>query len=279
MKKGVRISLWVVALLLALIAANALDCRVKVEHYNIKSEKISHPIRISFITDLHSSNYGVGEERIVELIKSFSPNLVMLGGDIFDYDMPVEDVSLFLDSLAKNYPTFFVVGNHEVKSELGLDTIKTIVRNSGCRLLENEIVPFEIDGDTLHICGIKDADEMRRWRAVFEVMDSLATALDSSAYNIMLFHRPEIIERYMSYPYDLVLLGHYHGGHARLPWSSEGLYAPDQSASRKYTGGLYTFGNRYAVVNRGLAKVRRSFKVPRVYIRPEIVNITIEPER
>lgn len=88
----------------------------------------------------------------------------------------------------------------------------------------------------------------------------------------MLSHRPERIESYKKYNFDLVLSGHAHGGQVRIPFLLNGLYAPNQGLFPKYAGGLYTHNNLNHVVSRGLSY---NPKLPRIFNPPEIVIVEL----
>jgi predicted MPP superfamily phosphohydrolase len=90
---------------------------------------------------------------------------------------------------------------------------------------------------------------------------------------VLLAHRPEYIDSYLDYDFDLILSGHAHGGQWRIPLLINGLYAPNQGWFPKYAGGRYELGNSTFIVSRGLAK--ESVRVPRIFNPPELVVIDI----
>ena len=92
-------------------------------------------------------------------------------------------------------------------------------------------------------------------------------------YTILLSHRPEWIETYQKYAFDLVLCGHAHGGQWRTPFLLNGLYAPHQGLFPKYAGGRYDYATGTMIVSRGLA--RESTPVPRIFNRPELVVVEL----
>ena len=271
---------WIIRIILVAFLAfviSGLDCRLKVTRYEIESVKLSSDLRIVLISDLHSCYYGKGESRLIQQIDKFHPDLIFLIGDIYDDERPMDITTEFFNDIGKRYSCWYVVGNHEVKSG-NLDTIKTMVTNSGASVLENGKAIVTAGQDTVNLCGVPDVTELLSWNSVLAAVDSLAKTCDSTRYTILLHHRPELIETFMESPYDMVTAGHYHGGQFRLPWMKEGIYAPDHTGSLKYTGGLYPFGNdRYAVVSRGLS--RESTRVPRFFNRPELVFVTVHPKK
>ena len=93
----------------------------------------------------------------------------------------------------------------------------------------------------MNLCGL------REYRTAEECAAALAAAfpaLSPDAYNILLAHRPDYIDLYRQYPFDLVLSGHTHGGQVRIPLLVNGLFAPDQGWFPQYAGGLYEVGRR-----------------------------------
>ena len=94
---------------------------------------------------------------------------------------------------------------------------------------------------------------------------------DENGYTILLSHRPELFDTYVSCGVDLVLSGHAHGGQFRLPLIG-GLVAPNQGLFPKYDAGLYTDGGTNMVVSRGLGN---SIIPIRFNNRPEIVLVEL----
>lgn len=99
--------------------------------------------------------------------------------------------------------------------------------------------------------------------------------MPKDSFNILLAHRPEYIEEYGQYPFDLVLSGHAHGGQWRIPYLMNGLIAPNQGWFPKYAGGLYRHGDMTEIVGRGLLLDWK----PRLFNPPEIVVVDIESQR
>lgn len=273
--KTLRTIIRIILLAFLIFVVSGLDCRIKVRKYTVTSSKLTSPLKIVLITDLHSCYYGKGESRIIKQIDKFSPDLIMLGGDIYDDVKPMDITQEFLCDIGPRYRCYYVTGNHEVKSG-NLDSIKNLVSLSGVRLLDMETATFAHGKDSINICGWPDVTEHTTWRIVLDGVDSLARNCNRNFYTILLHHRPEFVETFMEHGFDLLTAGHYHGGQFRLPWMREGVYAPDHTAETKYTGGLYDFQGRYAIISRGLA--RESTRIPRFYIRPELIEITVLPD-
>ena len=274
--KTFRTIIRIILIAFLLFLASGLDCRMKVRHYTISSDKVTQPLKITFITDFHSCRYGKGGKRVVRQVDKFNPDLVLLGGDIFDDILPMDRATELLNNIGPRYRCYYTSGNHEVKSG-NLDSMKRIVLAANIKILDRQIDTIVNGKDSINLCGIPDVTEFIMWDHLLVSVDSLSEKANHKFYTIFLNHRPEYVERFVTVSgYDLVLAGHYHGGQFRLPWQREGLYAPDHCAPTKYTGGLYNFGSRNIIVNRGLA--RESTRIPRFFNRPELVNITIVPQ-
>ena len=177
--KTLRITIRIILLAFLVFLACGLDCKMKVRHYEIESSKLTSDLKIVIVSDLHSCYYGKGERRIIKQIDKFHPDLIFLIGDIYDDERPMDITTEFFNNIAKRYSCWYVVGNHEVKSG-NLDTIKTMVKNSGTRLLEGERTRVKVREDTINLCGVQDVTEMLTWSKVRNAVDSLAKACDTA---------------------------------------------------------------------------------------------------
>ena len=272
--KTLRIIIRTILIIFILFLASGLDCRMKVRHYTISSDKVTQPLKITFITDFHSCKYGKGGKRVIKKIDKYNPDLILLGGDIYDDILPMDRATELLNNIGPRYRCYYTSGNHEVKSG-NLDTIKKMVIAANVKILDCQRDTIVNGKDSINLCGVPDVTELIVWEYLNKAVDSLAKNSNPNFYTILLNHRPEFVEKYLQSGYDLVLAGHYHGGQFRLPWQREGMYAPDHVAETKYTGGLYPHGNQNIIVNRGLS--RESTRIPRFFNRPELVHITIVP--
>ncbi len=118
---------------------------------------------------------------------------------------------------------------------------------------------------------VKDASGSDKYvvEAVASQLDSFEN--DSDGYRILLSHRPELFDAYISAGMDLVFTGHAHGGQIRLPFLG-GLVAPNQGFFLKYDAGLFTQGQMNMIVSRG---VGNSIIPVRVLNRPEVAVVQL----
>ena len=256
---------------------------LRIVRYEVKAEGLSRPIRIALVTDLHACAYGRDQRKLLDAVEEQAPDILLLGGDIFDDKLPDEKAAVFLREIGGKYPCFYVTGNHEYWSgEAGFKEKMAELEACGVRRLRGEAVSLDAGG-TVKLCGVDDPDAWGSGRGYTEYKDGsfreqlrqAAAQAEDARYTILLTHRPEQPELYTLLGFDLVLAGHAHGGQWRIPGVLNGLYAPDQGLFPRYAGGRYELDGTVMIVSRGLA--RESTRVPRFYNRPELVMIELKP--
>lgn len=249
-----------------------LDTRLVVRRYSIESKKLNEVVRIVFLSDLHSCEYGKGQGRLLELVAEQQPDMILLGGDWVDDDFghqPPERAYEAARAMAEMCPTYYVSGNHEVWSGYG-ETLKTAVAGCGVTVLTGSGVRF---GNEIQVFGIDDpAIGEENWNTQ---MDKGRELLEEGLFTVLLTHRPERAEEYNGF--DLILAGHAHGGQWRLPGVINGLFAPNQGWLPMYAGGKYELEESVMIVGRGLSQ--KNTRVPRFYNRPEVVVVELVPAK
>lgn len=265
----------IIGITLGLLLIVSCDMRLKTVKYEVCSDKIEKKVRVALVTDLHGCNYGKNQKYLIEAIEKESPDVVLLGGDIFDDNVPYKNSTTTIKQLAEKYPCYYVTGNHEYWSN-DIDTILDIVEECGVTYLSSACEILEIQGQKVNICGVNDPDVLEYTEdgvPIKSQLETVAGMVDEEIFTILLSHRPELTELYQKHSFDLVLNGHAHGGQWRIPGILNGLYAPHQGIFPKYAGGRYDFEEQTQIVSRGLA--RESTLAPRIFNRPEIVFIDI----
>ena len=268
-KKHLRVLLPAAAAIAA--AAAALNTRLTVRHYAVESDKLTGPVRLVLLTDLHACAYGAGQRELLDAVERQHPDLVLLGGDILDDDpaLPEENAWTVIETLGRSYPTFYVTGNHEFWSGR-VEAIKARIADSGVTVLEGEGQTVLFRGQPLSISGVDDpAAGAEIWQA------QLARAAQGAGegFSLLLTHRPERTSAYEGRGFDLILAGHAHGGQWRIPLLLNGLLAPNQGFFPAFAGGRYELGETTLIVSRGLA--RESTRVPRIFNPPELVVVEL----
>ncbi|MBE5947668.1 MAG: metallophosphoesterase [Lachnospiraceae bacterium] len=254
----------------------ACDMRLKTVVYIIESDKVSNTVTFALITDLHSDKYGKGQKTLLNAVDEQSPDIVLLGGDIFDDEKSYDNAETTIKYLAEKYPCYYVTGNHEYWSK-DIDNILDIVESYGAVVLSGDCDTITINGESINICGVDDPAVVKytkHGKGIERQMKESLKGVDTENYTILLSHRPELIDTYKEYDFDLVLSGHAHGGQWRIPGLINGIYVPNQGLFPQYAGGRYDYDTGTLIVSRGLA--RESTPIPRVFNRPELVIVKVK---
>ena len=232
--------------------------------------------RIAQISDMHNAEFGEDNVLLLQMLSGSNPDIIVITGDLVDSGRTDIDIALaFAGEAVKIAPTYYVTGNHEVAISR-YDVLKSGLETSGVIVLEDEAVSLEYHGKNIILIGLSDPDATIKGDLFGEVPAMVSTKLrnlmdGNSGYTILLSHRPELFETYVSSGVDLVLSGHAHGGQFRLPFVG-GLIAPNQGLFPKYDAGLYTGGDTNMVVSRGIGN---SIIPIRFHNRPEIVVVEL----
>lgn len=279
MKKIIKhlISIFVIIIAFIILFIVATDNRLKIRTYTEKTSKVTENVRLLLITDLHSTLYGENQSELIFAIDEIKPDIVLLGGDIYDDVRDNENSRILLRDIVNKYPCYYVSGNHEYWS-YNISEIKDEIRSLGVTVLEGEGENISVNNQNILLCGVDDPDcsiaEYGEGRDWYKELYGCNNIVSENQYSILLSHRPERAEDYKSTSFDLILSGHAHGGQFRIPFVLNGLYAPHQGFFPEYAGGEYDLGRNKMIVSRGLMITY----IPRIFNPPEIVVVDIESE-
>lgn len=232
----------------------------------LKSKKIRGRYKAIFVADYHSNP----ADDINDIIKSESEDadFIFLGGDIVDDKAENFKVEELFSAIGER-KIFYVLGNHEVRRKDLSDLINYFKNNS--TYFTRKTSPVSISN--FDIYGIDDVtvneNDFNYSLLYFK------EKLDMKKFNILLVHRPEYFEKYLDAGFDLVLTGHAHGGHARLPFIGA-IVAPGQGIFPSFQYGLYTRDKQNMFLTSGASK--KKYLVPRFFNKPEVVIINLMEE-
>lgn len=253
-------------------------------YYEISTEKIDSRIRIVQLTDLHNSEFGKENEKLVDLIAEQSPDLILLTGDLVkrsEKDTMV--VTNLLRKLKEIAPVYVSLGNHEVEYEENYGgNLTELYEAAGAFVLDKEYMDIDVKGQQLRLGGIYGYCLPEKYLATKEADAEecafLSEFQDTSAYKILMCHMPVcwmINGSLDEWDVDCVFAGHVHGGQVVLPYLG-GLYGPDLGWFPGRLSGLFYSAEEESVLvlSRGLGS---NGWVPRWNNVPEIVVTDIVP--
>lgn len=263
-----------------LLSAYALT----VAKYKLECAGIEAPIRIVQLSDLHNSQFGDGNSRLVEKVRLQEPDVIFLTGDLLTQSEEGHEIAVHLISeLSQIAPVYASLGNHEVVYQAMNDVdIAKVYVDAGSTVLEKTYLDLEINGQPIRLGGIYGYCLPEKYVAGREDRQRDTNYLkdfqNTESFTILLAHNPTcwlINGSLDAWDVDCVFAGHTHGGQVRIPFGG-GLYGPGLSWFPGELEGLYYSqdGSKTLVLSRGLGS---STSVPRLNNIPEIVVVDLVP--
>jgi len=252
---------------------------IVITKYNFSSKKITSDFEgftIAQISDLHNKLFGNDQAKILNKLKSISPDIIVVTGDLIDRRKYNLDIAMtFISGAVKIAPVYYVSGNHEAWSG-NFPLIKKRLVEAGVNVLDDIAVELTKGKTSINIVGLSDTDFLTsdyiEGTNTSKTIEQLKQWSMGKNFKILLSHRPELFYLYSENSMDLVFTGHAHGGQIRIPFIG-GLIAPDQGIFPKYSSGSYSKDSTTMFVSRGLGN---SIFPVRVFNRPEIVVVTLK---
>lgn len=186
----------------------------KVERLSMELEKLSAPLKIVQLSDVHIGGL-MDEERvakIVFLVNQTQPDIIAITGDLVDTSLANAESSLaLLKALRAKYGVYYVLGNHEYIHDV--QDMLEYLPSLGIQVLLNENLPIGTP-PLINLAGSADlmGDRLGFLRPDFE--KTLAN-LNPNLPTILLTHQPKVINilpKSLLAKADLLLTGHTHGG-------------------------------------------------------------------
>ena len=201
LSKNTKIKIILASVFLLLFALFAViligNFTIKITRHQNESNKITEPLRIALISDLHQKSALDFEERIAEKIEKESPDLIF------------NNLNSLIRSLKAIAPVYFSLGNHE-RFNSKIEDICHTVEYAGGILLDSEYTNVTIKGNKLCIGGLS---YYRSWDEESNAFLKRFCTASDDVYTILLCHHPEFyLWGIKDYDIDLTLSGHTHGG-------------------------------------------------------------------
>ncbi|MBL0316647.1 MAG: metallophosphoesterase [Flavobacteriales bacterium] len=243
-------------------------------------------MRIVQISDMHLGSFRENFDDVqpgFDLINSLDADYIFFTGDMVNnYSDEAEPWIDRLKGLNARFGKFSILGNHdygdyamgdqpELKKK-SQDRLFEIHGESGFRLLRNENVRLEKDGQSIALLGSEN------WGVGFHKNGDLNKTMEGvhdDDFKILLSHDPthwqeEVVGKRKIH---LTLSGHTHGAQMGLELPQFGIKFSPVSLRYKRWGGLYTENDQYIYINRGFGFL--AFP-GRVGMAPEITLIELK---
>lgn len=257
-----------------LCVLKGFDNRLEVTHYNIKHPDIPKEFdgfKIVQLSDYHAESLP----GLADAVRCEAPDIIVTTGDmVHDKHSYTPGVRLY-EQLSEIAPVYAVTGNHDVW-RADYSDYEDELTALGVKTLHDERVILDKNDAHISLSGIDDPFSLDGTKLSNTINKSLSALGTYDGYDILLFHRANMLDLLKNRGFDLILAGHMHGGQFRLPGIG-GLVAPKSSWTStssaffpKYFGGFYHSFNTDMIVNRGLGN---PMIIPRLFNRPEIVVV------
>lgn len=259
---------------------------LRVDTVELAVEGIDERIRIGVLADLQTTAIGDYERDAVERLLGFRPDIVVLPGDLYQFDADLLDerapqFTQLIGRIVDDVPLVYLVsGNTDTVAGL-----RQITGGTGARVLDNEIDTFELKGVLVSIGGTTlfgdDAAARRMAKQLAgdepagggKTSDGHAgdgqTEGGRAEVRILLGHKPDAIELVRTTPVDLLVAGHTHGGQVSLP-----VFGPPLTLSKVprhvAAGGLAELDGTPVYVSTGVGRERGNAPQLRLGVRPSI---------
>ncbi len=171
-------------------------------------------LRILHISDLHLRHYIKlpDLEEILLAAEKFTPDLVVITGDIADDLSMLGDALKLTDQLGAPLGAYASLGNHEYFR--GVQQVRRIADTTPVPLLVDTGLMLPTGRGDVYLGAIDDPRRMREIDVNFfrAAVDRAMQNHTGDAFSIVMSHRPDALDAAAEAGVDLTLAGHTHGG-------------------------------------------------------------------
>lgn len=242
-------------------------------------------IKIAHISDIHAGSFTEKEavKKGVQKIMDQKPDLILFTGDLVNNRADeMDDYIEVFKELKAPHGVYSVLGNHDYgdysqwnspeEKKLNLEKLKHTHSELGWRLLMDENIIINREGDNIALIGVQNISGKSRFKSYGDLTKAY-NGLEKSQFKILLSHDPshwdsEVRKNYSDI--DLMLSGHTHGMQfgVEIPGFK---WSPVQYVYKQWAG-LYKEDKQKLYVNRGFGFIGYP---GRVGILPEISIIEL----
>lgn len=297
-KKGDHVRLLTnTGLIIMIVILSIIGLSTFYGRFNFKTEEVTIKIKglngdldglkIVQLSDLHLPcfyNHKKLLQKVMDEVNSFKPDLILNTGDFIDYGWrEFERDDTILSKARSKYGNYAILGNHDIGTydpyfteadrENNILIMNNLIKASGYQVLNDEFKKVNIGKASIALIGI--VTKGRFPHIIHDDIKKAISGLDSVDLKILLSHDPNQWAEDVTgkTDIDITLSGHTHGMQMgiitkKFRWSPSKYFYP-------HWNGLYSDGNQYQYVNRGLGSSAMPF---RIWMPPEITIITIKKE-
>ncbi len=255
----------------------------------VKLPKRFNGLKVVQISDIHSGSLSDKQavQKAVTKINALQPDLIFFTGDLVN-NMAAEAVDFvkIFSGLSAKQGVYSVLGNHdygdymqwpdEIAKTKNLVMLKSLHEKMGWRLLLNEHVHIEKDGEKIVVAGVENWSASNRFHSYGKLEQALYGIQDAATV-LLLSHDPSHWEaEVLNHPaaVDITFSGHTHGMQFGFEFFNI-KWSPVKYIYKQWAG-LYSNKNQHLYVNRGFGVIGYP---GRVGIMPEITLFTLHSQQ
>lgn len=242
--------------------------RITTNEHSINNKSGDNKVKVVQISDIHIKEDYTYENlsKVIDKVNEQNPDIVVFTGDLYDdYSVYKDDENVIkeLTRIKANKGKIAVWGNRDYGGG-AQNYYENIMNQAGFEVLKNDKKTYKINNSLIRFYGL---DDTMLGKPEFIYRD-----FKKNAYNILLSHEPDTVDKYKDLNFNLALSGHSHGGQVNVPFiSSINEKALDTTGlASKYSAGMYELNNNKKLyVNTGIGTTHLSFRfnvVPEVSI-------------
>ena len=251
---------------------------LRVREVTIVTPKLTREVRILHISDVQPGYVGSYEARAFAKMNSLKPDLILHTGDLLqpyaDRDLDTEWGKLVALWKTLNPP----LGKFTVEGDVDWRWIKYLdTPDCPIRWLHSSETSIDVDGKTIRIFGLP-LDQTHIGSKAMAPVRSWFKQTKPEEFSILMGHGPDFVEAAESYPIDLCLAGHTHGGQVRIPFF--GPLITFSKLPRELARGFHQVGDTHLNVSAGVGG-EHSGGIPTIRFNcpSEMTLIRLVPEK
>lgn len=235
--------------------------KFKIKEYHVYSSKInnSEPVMI-FISDLHNRSFGKDNDILINAVKKYKPDAILIGGDIIvgKKGFSVEIAKRLIRRLSKIAPVYHALGNHEfrMKETREFQEYEHFLHEENVHILDNKTTCFHIHDSVFSVTGLslplKCYRKFKKTNLTKSSLIPFIGQVNKNSLHILLAHNPCYGKAYFEWGADLILSGHYHGGMVRL--GNRGVISPQFILFPQYSYGRFDDKGKTMLVSAGMGE-------------------------
>ncbi len=242
--------------------------KYRVHRVKVPSSKIPAAFdgfKIVQLSDIHTGSFidNSALSKAFDIVQSLGADMIVLTGDLVNNEAKeTEGFEEVYARLKAPFGVYSVLGNHDygdyvqwdstAAKKANLARLKLVQENAGWRLLMNENVAIEKNGEKIVLIGIENWGGSMHFPK-YGRLDEANRGTQHYPFKILLSHDPSHWDKQVRKEFrdiDLTLSGHTHG--MQMGIEIPGFkWSPVQYLYR-FWAGLYREGEQFLYVNRGL---------------------------